>query len=98
MRWITCVAVMPLFAAANVSALAADDEAIDRMTCQQARNFVARTGHYDINTRGGQTIPIDVRSLAQGPSCGPKMSVWQDIERTKDNPQCFVGWSCNTGS
>jgi hypothetical protein len=87
-------AALPLFAAVSTSALAAGDT-IDRMTCQEARDFVARNGRYYISTPAGR-IPMVIWSLEQGPSCGRKMSTWMEIHRTLDNSQCFVGWSCNT--
>ncbi|MGU3494783.1 hypothetical protein ACLBXM_12135 [Xanthobacteraceae bacterium A53D] len=60
------------------------------MTCQQAANMVARSGGIVMNTSPTtfDRYVSDLRSCMVGESLKPA------FEPTRDNPQCFIGYTC----
>jgi hypothetical protein len=62
------------------------------MTCQQAQDFVRRSGAV-VMTTGQHTYD---RIVSNRGYCEPDEITWLKIAPTKDNPKCRVGYYCRT--
>jgi hypothetical protein len=93
---LTVGAMMLATVAAAQNAAPVSTPTSEDMTCQQARDYVARTGRLYVRA-SPDIIPIyPVRTVQAGPKCETKQAVWYEIHRTTDNPQCLVGFTCST--
>lgn len=60
------------------------------MTCAAAQALVARTGGIVLDT---SATTFD-RYVADRRFCMPDEDIRPAFERTRDNPQCFIGYTC----
>lgn len=86
-----------VFAAAAMAAPMVPGEAMARpdtrtMTCQQAQDFVRRSGAVVMST-GQHTYD---RIVSNRGFCDADEITWLKIAPTKDNPKCRVGYYCRT--
>jgi hypothetical protein len=68
---------------------------VDQMSCSTAVQMTQRTGTYFKRTGFG-VIPIRPGHPIShgGAMCPPRFALSFFIERTLDNPQCILGYSC----